>query len=168
MWGPVNDFAKGSPSPRVPYKIVVLDNADHITPSSQQVFKRLHSETEKRTKYIFIVRSLSKLTGHVLGKGPQYTTKLPVELDALGKAALCVLYLCTSAVRYYVVRSLVIPCLPPCSHVQCSVLTSFPFSHPFLVWLVCVLRVLQKEKIGFNREGIEFVFRNVPKVRWTE
>jgi len=112
MWGPVNDFAKGTPSPRVPYKIVVLDNADHITPTSQQVFKRLHSETEKRTKYIFIVRSLSKLTGHVLGKGPQCATKLPEELDAL----------------------------------------------------VCVLRVLQKEKIGFNREGIEFVFRNVPKM----
>jgi DNA polymerase III delta prime subunit len=83
MWGPVADFAKGKPSVRVPYKIVVLDSADHITPTSQQIFKRVLAETDKRTKYIFICRSLGKLTGHVLGKGPQHTTNLAVEIDAL-------------------------------------------------------------------------------------
>ena len=84
LWGQVSSFAKGTPSARVPYKFVVLDSADLIPPSSQQLFKRVFAETEKKTKYIFICRSLSKMTGHVLAKGSHYTTHLAVERDALG------------------------------------------------------------------------------------
>ena len=84
MWGKVTAFAQGTPSSRVPYKIVVLDGADRITSTSQQMFKKVFAETEKKTKYIFICRSLGKLTGHVLAKGAQYSTHLALQRDALG------------------------------------------------------------------------------------
>lgn len=85
MWGRVSAFASGPASARVPYKLVVLDGADNITPTSQQLFKKVYADTEKKTKYIFICRSLSKMTGHVVAKGPHYSTHLGVERDALGK-----------------------------------------------------------------------------------
>lgn len=85
MWGRVSAFAQGTPSARVPYKFVVLDNADNISSSQQQFFKKVFTDTERRTKYIFICRSLTKLTGHVLAKGPQYHTHLGEERDALGE-----------------------------------------------------------------------------------
>ena len=92
MWGKVNDYAKGTPSVRVPYKFVVIDGADHITPTQQQVFKKLFKETEKNTKYIIICRSLAKLTGHMLAKGPQYTANVAIERDALGKYCVHIWY----------------------------------------------------------------------------
>ena len=85
LWGRVSAFASSPSSGRVPYKFVVLDSADYITPTSQQLFKKVYAETEKKTKYIFICRSLSKLTGHVLAKGPHFTAHLAVEREALGE-----------------------------------------------------------------------------------
>jgi DNA polymerase III delta prime subunit len=66
------------------FKIIVLDGADLIPPSAQQILKKVLHDQEGKVKYIFVCRDQSKLIGHILSRGLTYRTRSMNERDAVG------------------------------------------------------------------------------------
>mmetsp|Transcript_20039 Transcript_20039/g.28786 ORF Transcript_20039/g.28786 Transcript_20039/m.28786 type:complete len:519 (+) Transcript_20039:89-1645(+) len=81
----------------VAYKIIVLDGADNIPPSTQQILKKVIVEQENKVKYICICRDQNKLIAHILSRGMHYRTKLMNERDAV---ALVIQTLCRENIGY--------------------------------------------------------------------
>jgi DNA polymerase III delta prime subunit len=70
------------------FKIIVLDGADLIPPSAQQILKKVIHDQEGKVKYIFICRDQTKLIGHILSRGLTYRTRSMSERDAVGLSIL--------------------------------------------------------------------------------
>lgn len=86
LWNKINHFGSAAPDNTIPvaFKIVVLDGADNIPPSAQQILKKVLYDQEGKVKYIFICRDQTKLIGHILSRGLAYRTRSMVERDAVG------------------------------------------------------------------------------------
>ena len=87
MWNKINTFGTSKPDHTVPsaFKILVLDGADSIAPSAQQILKKVIYDQEDRVKYILICRNITKLIGHITTRGSAYATRPMLERDAVGE-----------------------------------------------------------------------------------
>lgn len=87
MWNKINHFGNSSTDQTIPvaYKILVMDGADYIPPSAQQILKKVIYDQEGKVKYIFVCRNHNKLIGHILTRGTSYRTNLMAEKDAVCK-----------------------------------------------------------------------------------
>jgi DNA polymerase III delta prime subunit len=87
MWNKINHFGNSAPDQTIPiaFKILVMDGADNIPPSAQQILKKVIVDQEGKVKYIFVCRNQNKLIGHILTRGMAYRTRLMIEKDAVCK-----------------------------------------------------------------------------------
>ncbi len=88
IWNKIGYFGSTPTDNTIPiaFKIIVLDGADLIPPSAQQILKKVLSDQEGKVKYIFICRDQTKLIGHILARGLAYRTRTMSERDAVGKS----------------------------------------------------------------------------------
>jgi len=95
------------------FKLVLLDNIDHATPSHQQELKNIMIQTAGKLRYLFVCEKPGDLIGFIRGQATYLKTAQIKEKDAL----------------------------------------------------TVILTMCAKLKIGYDREGIQEVFKSNPNVK---
>ena len=85
MWSKITHFGNAKTDQTIPvaFKILVLDGADQIPPSAQQILKKVIYDQEGKVKYILVCRNQNKLIAHILSRGMAHRARSMNERDAV-------------------------------------------------------------------------------------